>query len=89
MTEIPVSFATNDGRVFLVVEKPLGDLSVKVEGTVVTVTSPDVDVLVPVKVTGVGAKPWYAVVKNGTWSRDFGAAAKGAKVSVTSLATGK
>ena len=89
MTEIPVSFATNDGRVFLVVEKPLGDLSVKVEGTVVTVTSPDVDVLVPVKVSGIGAKPWYAVVKNGTWSRDFGSAAKGAKVSVTSLATGK
>ena len=88
-TFVKVDYATNDGRVFLVAEKPLGDLSVKVEGTVVTVTSPDVDVLVPVKVTGVGAKPWYAVVKNGTWSRDFGAAAKNAKVSVISLATGK
>ena len=73
-----VPFEVRDGRTF-----------VKVEGTVVTVTSPDVDVLVPVKVTGVGAKPWYAVVKNGTWSRDFGVAAKSAKVLVTNLATGR
>lgn len=85
-TEIPVSYETNDGRAFLVTSQPLGDLSFKTDGRRLTVTSPDCDVLIPIAVTGVGEKTLYAVVRDGTWSREFDKI--GTSVTVRNLADG-
>ena len=64
-------------------------------GVEVTVASPDRDVMVPIRVDGVGRKPFYGVVKNGTWRHVFAASADlsavasaKADVSVTNLADG-
>jgi len=70
-TVIPVSYATNDGRLLMVTAKPLAALSVKVEGRNVTVTSPDAGVMIPIEVKGFGKKPFYGVVKDGVWKHEF------------------
>jgi len=85
-TFVKVDYATNDGLVFLVTEKPLDALTVSREGTSLTVMSPNADVLVPIEVTGVGKKPWYAIVKDGRWSHAF--ADSGGEVRVRNLANG-
>ena len=87
VTRIPVSYDTNDGRVFMLGDAPLKPLSFRVAGTTLTVTSPDRAVMIPIRVDGFGAKPFYAVVKDGVWSRDFGAAPR--NVTVTNLADGR
>lgn len=86
-TVIPVSYATNDGRLLMVTAKPLAALSVKVEGRKVTVTSPDAGVMIPIEVKGFGRKPFYGVVRDGTWEHEFRDAA--AEVVVKNLADGK
>lgn len=86
-TSIKVSYQTTDGRVFLVCERPLGKLSVSVRGTRVTVTSPDKDVMIPIRLDGVGSEPYYAVVADGRWEHDF--ARECGCVTVTDLATGR
>ena len=68
-TEIPVSYKTNDGRIFLAVSRPLGSLTIRAEGDTLSVTSPDVDVLVPIEIVRKGKKPYYAVVRDGAFSR--------------------
>jgi len=85
-TVIPVSYATNDGRLLMVTAKPLAALSVKVEGRNVTVTSPDAGVMIPIEVKGFGKKPFYGVVKDGVWSHEFSDDA--AEVAVKNLADG-
>ena len=87
-TVIPVSYTTSDGRLFLVAAKPLAALKVEVEGTKVTVTSPDKDVMIPVEVEGFGKKPYYGVVRGGRWEHDFKQASVG-EVAVRNLADGK
>lgn len=52
----------------------------------VTVVSPDKDVLIPIRVDGIGKKPFYGVVKNGSWRHVF---AEAAEVCVTNLANGQ
>ena len=61
-----------------------------------TVTSPDRDVMVPIRVEGVGKKPFYGVVKNGVWRHVFADAAdlsavtsEKADIRVTNLANGQ
>ena len=94
-TLIPVSWPTTDGSVFLVAEKPLSDLSVKAEvgadGVMVTVTTPDHDVLVPISVEVGGMSAQSGVVANGAWKRffKFSDAGSGGNVEVVSLATGR
>ena len=85
-TSIPVSYETNDGRVFMVVDKPLSRLCFSLDGTKLTVTSPDRDAMIPIRIDGFGGKPWYAVVKDGAWTRDFGTAP--VNLAVTNLADG-
>ena len=85
-TLIPVSYRTTDGKVFLVVTKPLGELEVRTNGTRIRVTSPDRNVLIPIEVRAEGRKPFYAVVRDGVWERDFGAELAG--VEVVNLADG-
>ena len=68
VTSIPVSYETNDGRVFMVVDKPLSGLRFSLDGTKLTVASPDRDAMIPIRVDGFGTKPWYAVVKDGAWT---------------------
>ena len=84
VTEIPVSYETNDGHLFLAVSRPLGKLTVKVEGKSVAVLSDDRDVMIPIEVRGVGKKPFYGVMVDGVWRHDF---AEIGKVSVRNLAT--
>ena len=86
-TFIPVDYTTNDGRVFLVASRPLGELQVSVDGTTVRVASSDRDVMIPIRVDGFGKKPFYGVVKDGSWSHEF-PAAPCSEVKVTSLVTG-
>ena len=72
-TAVPVSFTGAGGTVFLVADRPLRPLSVRVRPVMgayeVTVTSPDRDVMVPVAVTPAGGKTMYGVVKDGVWRR--------------------
>lgn len=86
-TRIPVSYDTNDGRVFMVVDAPLGGLSYEVDGTRLTVESPDRAAMIPIRVDVPGEKPRYAVVRDGRWSHDFGSEPK--DPVVTNLADGK
>lgn len=83
-TSVKVDFATNDGRVLLVVPRPLSPLSISVakDGEVV-VTSPDKDVMIPIEVVCDGAKPRYGVVEDGVWKRPY---KKGANLRVRNLA---
>ena len=71
-TVVPVRFATSDGRALLAADRPLRPLKAvwrRVDGgTEVSVSSPDVDVLVPLEVA-VGAKKTYGVVAAGVWKR--------------------
>ena len=85
LTEIPVSYETNDGRLFLAVSRPLGRLSVSVSGGEVTVTSPDADAMVPIEVAVDGGKPFYGVVRDGKWRHVF---PKVRRVVVRNLADG-
>ena len=79
-----------EGRLFLACDHELGALAVSAkrvaDGMEVSVASPDKDVLIPIRVDGVGPKPFYGVVKNGSWRHVF---AEAADVCVTSLATGQ
>ena len=84
-TEIPVSYETSDGRLFLVVDRPLSALTVTVSGGRLTVTSPDRDVMIPVGVFADDAKPRYGVIRNGTYECP---APKSSSVTVRNLATG-
>ena len=93
---IPLSLGGAEGRVFLACDRALAPLSVVVKrvngqdvrcpsGIEVTVTSPDKDVMVPIRVDGAGQKPFYGVVKGGTWKHVFKDVAD---VRVTNLADG-
>ena len=96
---IPLSLGGAEGRLFLACDRELGALTVAAKrvggGIEVSVDSPDVDVVVPIRVDGVGRKPFYGVVKNGTWRHVFAASADlsavssvKVDVSVTNLADG-
>ena len=87
-TVIPVSYETCDGRLLMVTAKPLAALAMKVEGRKVTVSSSDTGVMIPIEVKGFGKKPFYGVVRDGTWEHEFKDAATD-KVVVTNLADGK
>lgn len=87
-TRIPVSYDTTDGRILLLTAKPLGDFQVSRKGTSVTVSSPDVDVMIPIRVEGFGRDPHYAVVREGVWKHDFGKSPTG-DVRITNLADGR
>ena len=86
---IPLSLEGAEGRLFLACDHELGALAVSVKrvdgGVEVSVASSDKDVMVPIRVDGVGKKPFYGVVKNGVWRHVFAAAAD---VRVTNLADG-
>ena len=84
-TVIPVSFGTSEGKVLMVVSRPLAPLSFEVDGPRVTVRTPDRDVLIPIRIDGFGEKPFYGVVRDGAWAHDFGREPTGA-VSVSNLA---
>ena len=88
VTEIPVSYDTNDGRVFMAVDRPLSPLVLTRKGSRISVTSPDREAMIPIRIDGLGAKPLYAVVKDGRWSRDFEGVDK-ASVTVMNLADGR
>ena len=85
-TRIRLDFATNDGRLLLVVPRPLSPLSVSIKGSEVVVTSLDKDVMVPFRLDGIGNKPFYGIVADGAWRRTFPVI--GASVSATSLVDG-
>ena len=85
-TEIPVSYMTTDGRIFLLAPRPLGALSVAVEGGEVVVKSTDRDVMIPIEVACDGGKPRYGVVEDGMWKRPYKA---GRNLRVRNLADGR
>ena len=85
-TEIPVSYETNDGRIFLAVSRPLRPVVLRVKGNVVTVTSKDRDVMIPIEVLRPGEKPFYGVVKDGVWRHTFPSTTS---VAARNLATGE
>lgn len=68
-TEIPVEYATTDGRLLLLVRTPLSPLSARNVGGELVVTTPDIDVMIPIVLETPGEKPFYAVVKNGLWRK--------------------
>ena len=79
-TDIPVSLNPCDGSVYLATPRPLAPLTATVSGSVVKVSSPDADVMIPVVVTLPSGRPCSGVVRNGSWSHDFGRPADGAEV---------
>ena len=91
-TEIPVRYDTNDGKVLLLVDKPLGGLKFRAKpvdgGARVGVISRDRDVMIPIKVVSATGKPFYGVVADGKWIRTIkGLSAD--SVRVINLADGK
>ena len=52
-----------------------------------TVTSPDRNVMIPVRLDGVDAKPRYAVLADGRWEHDFRNLS--GSIDVTNLADGR
>ena len=91
-TLVPVKYETSDGRLLMVVDRPLGPLKFKTRvaegGVKVAVISPDADVMIPIKVTSATGKPFYGVVQGGKWMRMVkGASAD--SIKVTNLADGK
>lgn len=87
-TFVDVAYETCDGKVFLVYDRPLSPLTIRVSGSRVAVTTPDHDVLIPIRLDGVGRKPFYAIVRNGAYIRDF-ASMSSCDVIVTNLANGE
>ena len=85
-TEIDVSYKTTDGRIFLVLPRKLGPLTVRREGDEVVVTSKDKDVMIPIAVKVDGAKPRTGVVEDGVWRRKY---PHGARLRVVNLANGE
>ena len=90
VTEIPVAFETTGGRALLVCERPLAPLAVSIDcgarGVTVEVTSPDADVMIPIRVERIGKRPYYGLVKGGVWRHVF---ASGDEIAaVASLADG-
>ena len=91
-TEIPVRYDTNDGKVLLLVDKPLGGLKFRAKpvdgGARVGVISRDRGVMIPIKVVSATGKPFYGVVADGKWIRTIkGLSAD--SVRVINLADGK
>ena len=86
-TDIPVSLKAGGGAVYLVASHPLAPLAASCEGSVVTVTSADVDIMIPIAVTLPGDKPRAGVVREGRWIGDFGKPAENAQI--LNLATGE
>ncbi|MBO5940592.1 MAG: hypothetical protein J6R18_05300 [Kiritimatiellae bacterium] len=84
-TAIDVKYSTNDGKVFLVADRPLKKLKAVFKNGRVQVASPDKDVMIPVGIFAEGEKPYYGVVKNGV----FSCPARTAKVKVVNLADGR
>ena len=84
-TAIDVAYKTNDGKVFIVVDKPLGKLSVQRKDGILKVSSPDKGVMIPIGVFVDGEKPRYGVVKGGKYSCEV----KAGKVKVLNLADGR
>ena len=68
-TLIPVKYETSDGRLLMVVDRPLGALKVSATpvdgGARVTVETPDRDAMIPIKVVSATGKPFYGVVAGG------------------------
>lgn len=90
-TLIPVEYETSDGRLLMVVDRPLSRLAVSAEtvdgGARVTVKTADADAMIPIKVVSASGKPFYGVVQGGKWTRTVkGASAD--SVSVVNLADG-
>ena len=83
---LSVDLKPTDGTVLLVADRPLAPLSARIRGNVVTVSSPDRDVLIPIGVTVPGRQTLYGVVRNGIWSKSFDGEAVG--TSVMNLADG-
>ena len=86
-TCVNADFATNDGRLLLVVPRQLAPLSISAEADgEVVVRSPDKDVMIPVEVVCDGEKPRYGVVEGGIWKRPY---KSGANLRVRNLADGR
>ncbi|MCQ2390202.1 MAG: hypothetical protein MJ240_02160 [Kiritimatiellae bacterium] len=70
VTRIPVAFETSDGKVLLVVAKPLAPLVASVAGGKLRVTSSDTDVMVPFGVMDAQGKDVVnGILRNGAWER--------------------
>ena len=68
-TKIPVEFTTCDGRLLLMTRAPLAPLVASRNGDEIVVTTPDIDVIIPIVMEVRGSKPYYAVVRNGFWRK--------------------
>ena len=87
--EIPVSYETNDGRLLMLVDRPLAPLAVSWSAAGLEVVAQEKDAMIPISVSFDGAKPLYGCIRGGRWRPAFAVPA-GAKVAkVTSLVTGE
>lgn len=85
-TAVDLDYATTEGRVLMVVSRPLSALTVRREGENVTVSSPDRSAMIPIEVTVGDKPPRYGIVQDGCWRRTC--PGEGA-VCVRNLATGE
>ena len=85
-TKIPVSFTTTDGRILLLVSKPLGAWTATVRDGALTVTSPDADALLPFGVLDASGKGLrHGILRDGRWTGVLPAGA----AAVLNLANGE
>ena len=83
-TRIKVEYTTNDGRVLMIAAAPLKPLAVRRDAGRLVVTSPDRDVMIPVKVEA--GEVFYGVVANGRYETSVDASKD---IRVVNLATGE
>jgi hypothetical protein len=83
-TRIKVEYTTNDGRVLMIAAAPLKPLAVRRDAGRLIVTSPDRDVMIPVKVEA--GEVFYGVVANGRYETSVDASKD---IRVVNLATGE
>ena len=82
-THIKVEYTTNDGRSLMVAAAPLRPLAVSCDSSRLVVTSPDCDIMIPIKIEA--GEVFYGVVANGCYETTVDAS-KG--VRVVNLANG-
>ena len=87
-TSVDVSYETNDGRLYAVLDRPLAPLSATWANGRLRVTSPDADVMIPVELREGSGRPYYGVVTDGVFVPAAFDAADPAAVTVRNLMDG-
>lgn len=89
VTHLDVGYATTDGRVYLVADEPLRPLEVAWTAEGLVVTTPDRELMHPIRIAFDTGDVFYGCVKGGVWRPRFDVPPAARRVTVSSLADGR